>query len=305
VLDALRPELLLVMETEIWPNLIREARRRGVRVAIVNGRISPRSYPRYLRIRWFLRRVLADVDLMLMQAEPHAARALAIGAPPSAVRAVGNLKFDLSADPAPPAALQALFAGVAGAPIWVAGSTMAGEEPQVLAAYRRLLERVPDTLLVLVPRHPERCSEVAASVQAAGFEPLLRSRLTAGGWRRGEVLVVDTLGELAALYAFARAVFVGGSLVATGGHNVLEPAAAGRAIVVGPHMANFQEIADAFAAAGAFVQVRDAEELARATAELMADAARRDALGEKARALVAANRGAVERTLDALAPLLA
>jgi len=303
-LDTLRPDLLVIMETELWPNLIHEAKRRGVRVALVNGRISPRSYPRYLRIRWFMRRLLAEIDLLLMQAEPHAERALALGAPAERVRASGNLKFDALFGPAKPDRVFRLFEAMAGRPVWVAGSTMEGEEALVLRAFHAVRERFPETALVIAPRHPERFAEVPALVEAAGFRCVRRTQIEPGGWPPGAVLLLDTLGELTQVYPHASVVFVGGSLVPTGGHNVLEPAVAGRPVVVGPHMENFQEIADAFRAQGALVQVASAEELGRVTADLLADPARRQELGERARSLVMASRGAVQTTVDALAPLV-
>ena len=301
-LDRLQPALLVLVETEIWPNLIHEARRRGVRVAVVNGRISPRSFPRYRMVRGLLRRVLAEVDLFLMQSEPHAERARQIGAPPERVRALGNLKFDALGGGPPPAGL-AWMLGTADRPLWVAGSTVDGEEALVLAAFREVRRRVPRARLLLAPRHPERFAEAAALVEADGFAVARRSALGDAAWD-GDVLVLDTLGELARVYALATVVFVGGSLVPSGGHNVLEAAIAGKPIVVGPHMENFQEIADEFRGEGALVEVRTAGELGREVAALLADPARRESLGRAGRALVDRNRGALARTVDALAELL-
>jgi 3-deoxy-D-manno-octulosonic-acid transferase len=305
VLAALEPKLLVLVETELWPNLIHESRRRGVRIAVVNGRLSPRSFARYRWTRTFLKPVLAEIDLFLMQADAHADRIRALGAPPERVRALGNLKFDALDVPQPTAALARVAAGVAGRPLWVAGSTVEGEEPLVLAAFRRLRERIPDAALLLAPRHPERFALVAALVVAAGLRAVRRSALVDGGWNGHDVLVLDTIGELGQLYPFATVVFVGGSLVAAGGHNVLEPAAAGKAVVVGPHMENFQEIADEFLAERALVQVANAEALARETLALFEDQARRVELGARAQALTERNRGALERTLNALAELVA
>ncbi len=305
VLAALEPKLLLLVETELWPNLIHESRRRGVRIAIVNGRLSPRSFARYRWIRSFLKPVLAEIDLFLMQADAHADRIRALGAPPERVRALGNLKFDALAAPQPRAGLVLLAAGIAGRPLWVAGSTAEGEEPLVLAAFRRLRERIPDAALLLAPRHPERFALVAALVEAAGLRAVRRSALVDGGWNGRDVLVLDTIGELAQLYPLATVVFVGGSLVAAGGHNVLEPALAGKPVVVGPHMENFQDIADQFLAEGALLQVDSAEALARETLALFEDEARRVELGARAQALTERNRGALERTVNALAELVA
>ncbi len=305
VLDVVRPRLLVLVETEIWPNLIHEARLRGTRVAIVNGRVSPRSYGRYHWIRTFLKPVLEQIDVFAMQAEPHAERIRQLGAPAGRVRALGNLKFDALEAPAPSAALQQLFAAIGSRPVWIVGSTVDSEEPQVLAAFLRLRESLPDAALVIAPRHPERFGLVPALVEAAGLTAVRRSALGASAWDGRSVLVLDTLGELAQVYSFATAVFVGGSLAPAGGHNVLEPAVAGKAVVVGPHMENFQEIADQFLGEQALVQVDSAEALTRETLALFQDVDRRSAVGQRARALVARNRGALERTVEALAELVA
>ena len=306
-LATLNPALLLLVETEIWPNLIHEARAKGTRVAVVNGRISPRSFARYRLVRRWLESVLHDVDLFLMQAESHAERVRRIGAPAERVRVTGNLKFDAAEAPRAPGRLVRLLLDGhrRDHPMWVAGSTVTGEEELVLRAFHRVRERLPETRLVLAPRHPERFSEVPALIEAAGFRCLRRSELDPGRWRGGEVLLLDTMGELAQIYPLATVVFVGGSLVPSGGHNILEPAVAGKPIVVGPHMENFQEIADQFLAEGAMVQVRSAEELAREVESLLSDEVRRKSLGARARSLIERNRGALGRTLDALGSLVA
>jgi 3-deoxy-D-manno-octulosonic-acid transferase len=303
-LAAVNPVLLILVETEIWPNLIHEARRRGARVALVNGRISVRSFGRYRRVRRWLSRVLAEVDLFLMQGKAHADRLEELGAPANRVRVLGNLKFDAPAPAALPQDLARLLASRAGRPLWVAGSTVAGEEASVLRAFGVASERVPGLGLLLAPRHPERFGEVAALVEAAGFACQRRSARDTV-WSPGAVLLLDTLGELAHVYPIASVVFVGGSLVPAGGHNILEAAVAGRAVVVGPHMENFREIADTFRAEDAFVEVATAEALGHAVGELLGDDARRRDLGERARSLVEQNRGALQRTVDALADLVA
>ena len=304
-LEVVNPSLLLLVETELWPNLIHESSRRGARVALVNGRISLRSFSRYKRMRRFLTRVLSEIDLFLMQGETHAERIRAMAAPPERVKVTGNLKFDAVEAGRPSERLVRLLHGGSPRPLWVAGSTVVGEEELILRAFHRVRERVPHARLLLAPRHPERFAEVPRLVEAAGFRCLRRSALDPGSWTDGEVLLLDTLGELAQLYALASVVFVGGSLVASGGHNILEPAVAGKPVVVGPHMENFQEIADVFRAESAMVQVASADELAHEIAALLLDEPRRRDLGERARDLVGKNRGAVSRTTDALAPLLA
>jgi len=305
-LEVVNPSLLLLVETELWPNLIHEASRRGTRVALVNGRISPRSFPRYRRMRRLLASVLSEIDLFLMQGEPHAERIRAMAAPPERVKVTGNLKFDaVEAGRAPERLARLIHGGGPPRPLWVAGSTVGGEEELVLKAFHRVRERVPQARLLLAPRHPERFSLVPRLIEQAGFRCLRRSALDPAAWSDGEVLLLDTLGELAQLYSLASVVFVGGSLVPSGGHNILEPAVAGKPVLVGPHMENFQEIADTFRAESAMVQVASADELGREVSSLMLDEPRRRGLGERARDLIGRNRGAVRRTTDALAPLLA
>ncbi|HET8646497.1 MAG TPA: 3-deoxy-D-manno-octulosonic acid transferase, partial [Vicinamibacteria bacterium] len=305
VLARLQPSLLVLVETEIWPNLIHEARRRGTRVAVVNGRLSPRSFGRYRRVRRWLARVLGEVDVFLMQGEAHAQRILALGAPRDRVRVSGNLKYDAVPEPRPPAELAALVpAGTAEAPLWVAGSTVAGEEELVLEALARVRQAHPRLRLLLAPRHPERFAAAAALAEEKGFRTARRSALR-GPWAEGDVLVLDTLGELARLYAQATVVFVGGSLVPAGGHNVLEAAVAGKPVVVGPHMENFQEIADELAGEGALVRVASPAELAAEVQALLRDPARAAEVGARARAVVERNRGALARTVDVLAGLVA
>ncbi len=304
-LDRVRPRLLVIMETEIWPNLIHEAHRRGVKIAIANGRISPRSFPRYRRIRSFLRPLLGEIDLFLMQGEPHRQRILELGAPPERVSVPGNLKYDAIRDADASGAAAGIVASRPDRPLWIAGSTAPGEEPLVFRALLQVRAGAGDVGLVIAPRHPERFDEVEALAKAAGLRCARRSRLSAGGWRDEEVLLLDSIGELASVYALGRVVFVGGSLAPFGGHNILEAAAAGRAVVVGPHMENFQEIADEFEAAGALVRVRSAEELADATLSLLTDDARREALGARGREILSRNRGAAARSATALAVLVA
>jgi 3-deoxy-D-manno-octulosonic-acid transferase len=301
VLATLNPALLLLVETEIWPNLIHEAHAHGTRVALVNGRISPRSFGRYRLVRRWLARVLSEVDLFLMQGEAHAERIRAMGAPAERVEVTGNLKFDaVETGRAPFSLARTITSGLRRRPLWVAGSTVTGEDELVLRAFHKVRERVPEAALIIAPRHPERFPEVPALVEAAGFRCRRRSELERGPWAPGDVVLLDTLGELAQVYLFATVVFVGGSLVPSGGHNILEPAGAGKAVIVGPHMENFREIAEQFRAADALVQVSGAEALGQAVTELLTDEPRRRALGARARSLVDGNRGALRETLDRL-----
>ena len=309
-LDLVRPKLFIMMETEIWPNLLYECRQRGVKTAVVNGRLSARSFSRYRMIRGFMRRVLDHVDRFLVQSEESARRFIDIGADPARVVVTGSLKFD-SLDLSP-IALQArsrdrvlrYFRVPASRLVIVAGSTMKGEESAVLRAFRRVRTTTPNTLLVIAPRHPERFDEVEQLVRSEGWKTARRSDLAIDSEPRVDVVVLDTIGELATVYQIATVVFVGGSLVATGGHNVLEPAVFGKPIVFGPHMENFAEIAEAFVSNGAGVQVAGDEQLDDTLLSLMSDPVRRARLGAAARALVEANRGAKEKSVIVLADLL-
>ena len=309
-LDLVRPRLFVMMETEIWPNLLRECRRRGVKTAIVNGRLSRRSYPRYRLVRGFIARVLDDIDSFCVQSEQSARRFIDLGANPGRITVTGSLKFDSLDLPSP--TLQSrprdrvlrFFRIPASRSVIVAGSTMKGEDAAVLDAFRRVRATVPATLLILAPRHPERVHEVDELCRGEGFKTVRRSELAIDAEPRADVVVLDTIGELATIYQLATVAFVGGSLVATGGHNILEPAVFGKPIVFGPHMENFAEIAEAFVANIAGVQVNSGRELGDVLLELMSDPVRRARLGAAARALVEANRGAKDKSLNVLAALL-
>jgi len=309
-LRLVKPRLFIMMETEIWPCLLRACRREGVRTAVANGRISSRSYPRYRLVRPLFRRVLADVDRFCMQSRESADRLIDLGADPARVIVTGNLKFDalpaattLGPDRGVHRVLR-FFRVPENRPVVIAGSTMRGEEIVVLRAFERVRAHAPRALLVIAPRHPERFDEVERLARDEGFRTVRRSQLTIDEDPPADVVVLDTIGELAHLYRVGTIVFVGGSLVPTGGHNILEPAAFGRPILFGPHMQNFAEIAATFLEANAAMQVRDEWELEAAFRELLGDPARRNALGRAAQAIVDANHGARERTLEAIAALL-
>jgi 3-deoxy-D-manno-octulosonic-acid transferase len=296
-----------MMETEIWPVLLRECRLRGIKTAVVNGRLSSRSFPRYRLIRPFMRRVLQDIDRFCVQSDESGRRFVELGADPARVIVTGSLKFD-SLDP--PNQVRArervlrYFRLQASRPVIVAGSTMKGEEAAVLRAFRRVRATAPNTLLILAARHPERLAEVEQLCRQEGWRTVRRSELAIDAEPRADIVVIDTIGELATLYQLGTVVFVGGSLVPTGGHNVLEPAVFGKPIVFGPHMDNFREIADAFVAAGAALRLDDEGDLEPALVELLGDPVRRARLGAAARALVEANRGAKDKTMAALEALL-
>lgn len=322
-LDLVRPKLFIMMETEIWPNLLRECRARGIKTAVVNGRISARSFPRYRMIRPMMRRVLDDIDKFLVQGEESARRFIDLGADPARVVVTGSMKFDSldsssTAQAGVPAArtvrggvearardrVLRYFRVPSSRPVIVAGSTMKGEEAHVLRAFRRVRTAAPNTLLVLAARNPERFGEAEQLARSEGWKVARRSDLAVDAEPRVDVVILDTIGELATIYQIATVVFVGGSLVPTGGHNVLEPAVFGKPIVFGPYMQNFLEIADAFVSNGAGVQLADDQELDEAFVSLIGDPVRRARLGAAARALVEANRGANDKSIAVLASLL-
>jgi 3-deoxy-D-manno-octulosonic-acid transferase len=309
-LSIVRPRVFVMMETEIWPNLLRLCRARGVRTVLINGRISSRSYPRYRIIRPFFRRVLADVDRFCMQSDESARRIIELGADASKVTITGSLKFDSLEMPAvvshgkPRERVLRFFRLSPNRLVLVAGSTVKGEEPAVLKAFSRLKGASPSAMAILAPRQPERFGEVERLARDAGFVTARRSDLPIDTEPRADVVVLDTIGELAQLYQVATVVFVGGSLVDHGGHNILEPAVFGKPIVFGPHMQNFKEIVDAFVRNDAAVQVGSERELEQAMISLATDPVRRAKLGAAARALVEANRGAKEKTLAVIADLL-
>jgi 3-deoxy-D-manno-octulosonic-acid transferase len=316
---AIRPGLIVVMETEIWPNFLRTARQAGVPVVYANGRISDRSFRGFSgwALPNFRRRVFADGRLYLMQSEEDARRVVALGGPPERVLVTGNLKYDLGAadENALVRWLRREVEQSGRGPLLVAGSVMAGEEQPVLEALALVAARWQEVLLLLAPRRPERFAEAAAVIEQAGWPVLRRSALSlndgaAGGvlrqksGGRGAVLLLDSMGELASVYGLADAVFVGGSIAlsgaSTGGHNPLEPAAFGKVPVFGPSMENFRDIAAEFLRGGAAVQAGSGAELGAAWIALLENDQRRLEMGNQARALVERHRGATAATLEQL-----
>ncbi len=311
-MQKIQPALIVILETEIWPNFMREADREEIPVVFVNSRISEKSFRRFQRFEPFLggffRRVLHDADLFLAQSAEDAQRLRAMGAPEQRVEITGNLKYDHEPPPA----------GVFGNwlaqqcrqqerwPILIAGSVVAGEEEAVLAAYDYVQRQWRHALLVLAPRKPERFDAALRAVEERGWKAIRRSSIDTNVQldENADVLVLDSIGELAGLYALADAVFIGGSLVRSGGHNILEPAWFGKPPLFGPSMENFREMAAQFASAGAGRQVASGEKLGRAWVELIQNPERRDEMGRKARALVESNRGATARSLERIAAIL-
>jgi len=302
----LRPRAVLLVENELWPNLLREADRRGIPVFLVNGRISAASYRGYRKVRWMTRRALPLVRRFLVQSEDDAARLRALGAPAERVRAVGSAKYDVVRDdPAGAARARAVLrnAGLGERDLLlVGGSTWPGEEAALLRVYRALKPHTPALRLVLVPRHVERRPEIEEEIARQGLAHSRRSALDARTEAGPvDILLVDTTGELRGLYTAATVIFVGKSLTQTGGQNIIEPALPGKPIIVGPHLENFPGVADDFRQADALVQVEDEDGLREAVRMLLDDPERRAAYGRRARELVERKRGVVAASVEMLA----
>jgi 3-deoxy-D-manno-octulosonic-acid transferase len=305
-LRLLRPALLVVVETELWPNLLRAAHESGARVVLVNARLSDRSLGRYRLVRPFVRRVLENVDRICAQTATDAGRFRSLGARVECVVVTGNMKFDAAPPRAEdlPRLLGKALELAQRSPVIVAASTMPGEEALLLPAWAEIRRRHPQAVLILAPRHPARFETVAQLLGQEGRAYVRRTALAAEGQEvasqiaSAEILLLDTIGELAGIFELADVVFVGGSLVPTGGHNLLEPAFWAKPIVFGPHMWNFRDIARLFQQAGAALQVRNAQELSRAVLELLGEAARRRALGQAAKQVLEHHAGATERVLE-------
>ncbi|HET9471195.1 MAG TPA: glycosyltransferase N-terminal domain-containing protein, partial [Usitatibacter sp.] len=301
VLRALRPSLVIVMETEIWPNLYREAKRAGAGLLLINGRISDRALPRYQSLRWFFGPVLSHPDLILAQSEEMRRRLLSAGAPPDRVVVGGNLKYDAEPVAAPPdSPVRGFIERLDPGAVWIAASTMPpalasdpDEDDEVIAAFQRLAGSHPRLLMVLAPRRPERFDTAAQALSRAAIPFVRRSALAPSSTLPlPGVLLLDSIGELSGLFPLADVVFMGGTLPTRGGHNILEPALFARPIVIGPHMENFPEIAADFRAAGALVDVCHSIALADAVGGLLDDPAGAAALGSKAESRARARQGA-------------
>ena len=309
---AIRPSLVIIVETEIWPNFLRESRRRGIPVVFVNARISERSFRRSKLWRraagGFFEHVLGDATLFLAQSETDARRLAGLGAPEDRLIVTGNLKYDV--DPPKSTAfgnwLSEQVREQERWPIVVAGSVVADEEEAVLAAYDLVQRQWRRALLVLAPRKPDRFDAAAKIAAQDGWNAVRRSEIDLGRPldENAEVLLLDSIGELAGLYSIADAVFVGGSLVHAGGHNIIEPAWFGRPPVFGPSMENFRDVAQQFLSEGAGVQVRNGDQLGKTWVQLIHDAAARDRMGVRAKSLAEKNRGATARSLKRIAEVL-
>jgi len=299
-LQAFRPQLIILAETEFWPNFLRLARQTGVRIAVVNARISDRSLPGYRRIRGWVRTILSSIDRFLAQTESDRNRLIEIGAVPERVQVTGNLKFDVSPPPPPPivASLRAAFHRAGAEPILVCGSTVEDEEPLLLRTFENVRASHPRAVMILAPRHPERFQEVTKLLEQLGIKFWRRS-LWNGEPISGGVFLADTIGELAALYSLGTLAFVGASLVPRGGHNIIEPAQYGVPVIVGPHTENFRDIVGLFQEYNA-VRIVGPAELPLAFMELISDEAERRALGRRGQEALLSQKGATQRTLTAL-----
>lgn len=304
-LQRVQPKLVLIMETEMWPNTIRRCSERGIPILFGNLRLSERSFQRYLRIAGLMRPVLQKVQGFAVQSQPDAERLRKLGARGEAVFVTGSIKFEVNL----PASLHEVAQVLRREwgkerPVWIAGSTHEGEEEKVLAAHADLRLEHPDLLLVLVPRHPERFTAVARLSEKSGHHTVRRSETRGPLGPSVSVYIGDTMGELALLYAASDIAFVGGSLVTTGGHNILEPCALGLPVVFGPNMYNFLQISELALERQAATQVADATQLRAAIHRYLGDPNLRFRVGEAGKAMVTENRGALSRTLNMLQALV-
>ena len=302
--DRIRPQFVVFFETELWPNLYRECGRRQVPLVIANARLSPRSVRRYRKFHGIFERTLANARLIAAQSEADAERFRSLGATPAVVRTAGNIKFDFVLKPdvvERGARLRKIYAGAQ--PVWIAGSTHGGEEELILEAHRHVQVIHPNALLILVPRHPDRASQIDALLNRKGMQFVRRSEdVTCRATT--QVLLVDTLGELLDFYAASDVAFVGGSLVPIGGHNLLEPAALGLPILTGPHHSNGAAVAQTLIERGGLEIVHSVSELASKVVQWLADSEERERIGGLARMAVQDNRGSLARLVDLIQPLL-
>ncbi|MBK5259680.1 MAG: 3-deoxy-D-manno-octulosonic acid transferase [Thermoanaerobaculia bacterium] len=302
-LDHHRPRLFATMETEIWPNVTRLARQRGMRLVLANGRISDRSFPRYRMGRFAVRRVLANYDAILAREETDRERFLAIGANEETIETTGNVKFDFEPDHSPLEAAPFIESLIAGRKVVVLGSTMEGEDEAFLPEIERFA-REHSAFVIIAPRKPERFEQVAGLLSTTSLRYVRRSEMRAPSGGSPDVLLLDTLGELSRIYRYATVAFVGGSIAPFGGHNPIEPAAAGVPVCFGPSMSNFREIAQAFLTSGGAEEVGSAAAAIEFAERMVEDEQARTEIGERARRTVIANRGASARTAARIAGLL-
>ncbi len=304
-LDRVQPRIAVIMETEIWPNLFMTCHERGIPLVVANARLSERSLKGYGPVRPLARRAIRRASFVAAQSAPDYERLAALGAVPAKMAIIGNLKFDLRV---PPSVIEhaADFKQHWGAdrPVWFAASTHEGEEIPVLEAHAAVLRRFPDTLLLIAPRHPERFKPVAAACRSFGFATATRTESVFAD-RNAQCFVIDTMGEMLWFYAACDVAFVGGSLVPIGGHNLLEPAALARPILVGPHTFNATEMTDELIASGGALRVLDSGQIGTALTRLLGQQDERDRIGAAAMQGMLRQRGAVERTVSIIDDVLA
>ncbi|HZS48019.1 MAG TPA: 3-deoxy-D-manno-octulosonic acid transferase, partial [Blastocatellia bacterium] len=313
-LSIAQPQMIIMMESELWPRFLYECKRRRIPVIVANGRMSDRSFRGYQRARVWTKRMLDNISLWLMQSAADAERIVALGIPADSVKNLGNLKYDLSAgDESKRERIATNLAEHFGLDnikhLIIAGSTTEGEEPIILEGFKKVRQTkgLEQTRLMIVPRHPERFDEVARLIKHAGFSLARRSEASV---QNADVLLLDTIGELAAAFRFATVVFIGGSLVPKGGHNILEPAAYAKPIIVGPYMENFRQVMADFTTRNAVVQLPKlegpalGEALAATVTELIFNEQASRQLGERAQAVILENRGAAERYAEEIAKRL-
>lgn len=312
VLSKLQPAAILVMETELWPRMFREAGKREIPVALLNGRISEKSFGRYKLVRPFIRRVLNDLTLASMQTENDAARIEQLGMLKDRISIAGNLKFDsasTTSDLDLANEIRNRFAFNDDRPLIVAASTHDPEEGVVIDAFRRVRQTHSGARLLIAPRHPERFDEVASLLSNAGFSSVRRSATPSAEDADADVVLLDSIGELRAVYPLADVAFVGGSIAQHGGHSLIEPGAHGVCTITGPHMQNFAAVTQALLDEEALIQLSESDEpaakLARVFSELLSDEPRRRSIAHRAKAVCDRNRGATERTIDLISHLLA
>jgi len=304
VVDFINPSILIIMETEIWPNLILELSKRRLPIVLINGRISDKSFKGYRKIKFFFGKILKKINLFCMQTTESAERIKALGAAPSGVRTTGNMKFDVRELSQQEKLMPNLELS---GKLIIAGSTHAGEEEIVLEVYKELLEASDSLQLLIAPRHIDRAEAIKKKLEQYGFEGILMSQIEKGARKalsKKTILILDTLGELKHLYSLATIVFMGGSLIKRGGHNIIEPAISGKPIVFGPYMFNFKDMARSFLENNAALEVKNKRALKETLQLLLKDENRRIALGRNAKGLIDKSRGATERNIDEVALLL-
>ena len=297
VIRGINPQIVLVAETELWPNFFRELKLAGIPSAVINGRISPRSHKNYRKFNTFFKAVFDNVTLFCMQSEADAVRIMDIGADPAKVMVTGNLKFDqkLSSSASAPVTI------ASGKKVITAGSTHRGEEDALLEVFKHLRQKYPDLLLIIAPRHPERFDEVEGLINKAGFDCQRRTKLH-GPVK--DVLLLDTIGELRSFYYLCDIAFIGGSLVKVGGHNLLEPAAMKKPVIFSRYMFNFKEISEALLSAGGGIMVKDKTELYVQIDKLLSDKELARSIGERAFSVIEMNSGAARKTIEAVGRLI-